>query len=60
MKKEFMNREAMMDLEEEIYFAYIQTLDWSLCDYDPESFISDYFDEDDYLSYREWCFAMIV
>ncbi len=55
------NDELILDqqeLEDRIYWAYVQTLDWSLCDYDPEDFICDYFDEEEFELYREQCLLL--
>ena len=59
MTKQNTTRNEMMDLEEKIYGAYIETLDWSLCDYDPKDFVCDYFDEVEYESFREYYIANI-
>lgn len=48
-----MNIDETMDLEDKIYWAYVETLNWSICDYDPEDFVCDYFDEDEFETFRE-------
>lgn len=48
MITESMNRREQMKLEAEILEAYIDSLDWSQCNEDPEDFFINNFDPDEY------------
>ena len=55
-----MSIDETMDLDSKIYWAYVETLDWSICDYAPEDFVCDYFDEDEFEFFREQFLANMV